>query len=129
MRFASGLSFAEVYVVCESWMNERAISEIGGQLLPMYMVITIAGMGISQMMIFLGRDGSSSLFLLGSVMVSIAVVPILITASVAPSFEAPKRISFLRLVRVLPLAVVGMTLIGVMVSMVFGMGTVYGRLV
>jgi len=59
--------------------------------------------------------------------VSIAVVPILITASAAPSFEAPERISFRRLVQVSPLAVVGMIFIGIVISMVFGMGAVYGR--
>ena len=62
-------------------------------------------------------------------MVSIAVVPILITASSAPNFEAPERISFRRLIQVSPLAVVGMTCIGVIISMIFGMGAVYGNLI
>ena len=60
-------------------------------------------------------------------MVSIAVVPILVTAGKAPSYEAPDRISFRRLVQVSPLAVVGMLFVGIAVSMLFGMGSVYGR--
>jgi MFS family permease len=127
MRFASGFSFAGMYIVCESWLNEKATNETRGQLLSLYMITNMAGMGAGQMMISLGQDGGAGLFLLASVMVSIAVVPILITASVAPSFEAPERISFRRLVQVSPLAVIGMTLTGVIVSMVFGMGAVYGR--
>ena len=127
MRFASGFSFAGMYIVCESWLNEKATNETRGQLLSIYMIINMAGMGIGQMMISLGQDGGSGLFLLASVMVSLAVVPVLITASVAPNFEAPERISFPRLMQVSPLAVVGMTLVGVIVSMVFGMGAVYAR--
>jgi MFS family permease len=127
MRFASGFSFAGMYIVCESWLNEKATNETRGQLLSLYMITNMAGMAAGQLMISLGEAGGAGLFLLASVMVSIAVVPILITASAAPSFEAPERISFRRLVKVSPLAVVGMIFIGIVISMVFGMGAVYGR--
>ena len=127
MRFASGFSFAGMYIVCESWLNEKATNETRGQLLSLYMITNMAGMAAGQLMISLGEEGSAGLFLLASVMVSIAVVPILITASAAPSFEAPERISFRRLVQVSPLAVVGMIFVGIVISMVFGMGAVYGR--
>ena len=127
MRFASGFSFAGMYIVCESWLNEKATNETRGQLLSLYMITNMAGMAGGQLMISLGEAGGAGLFLLASVMVSIAVVPILITASAAPSFEAPERISFRRLVQVSPLAVVGMVFVGIVISMVFGMGAVYGR--
>ncbi len=127
MRFASGFSFAGMYIVCESWLNEKATNETRGQLLSLYMITNLGGMAAGQLMISLGQPGGSGLFLLASIMVSIAVVPILITAGKAPSFEAPDRISFRRLVQVSPLAVVGMVFVGVVVSMLFGMGAVYGR--
>ena len=129
MRFASGFSFAGMYIVCESWLNEKATNETRGQLLSLYTITNMGGMGAGQMMVSFGQDGGTGLFLLASVMVSIAVVPILITASSAPNFEAPERISFRRLIQVSPLAVVGMTCIGVIISMVFGMGAVYGSLI
>ena len=127
MRFASGFSFAGMYIVCESWLNEKATNETRGQLLSLYMITNLGGMTAGQLMISLGQSNSSGLFLLASIMVSIAVVPILVTAGTAPSFEAPDRISFRRLVQVSPLAVVGMVFVGIVVSMLFGMGSVYGR--
>ena len=127
MRFASGLSFAGMYIVCESWLNDQATNETRGQLLSLYMIINMAGMGLGQMMISLGEGNSTTLFLSASVMVSIAVVPILVTAGTAPNFEEPERISFRRLVQVSPLAVVGMALVGLVISMIFGMGSFYGR--
>ena len=129
MRFASGLSFAGMYIVCESWLNEKATNETRGQLLSLYTIINMGGMGAGQMMVSFGQEGGAGLFLTASVMVSIAVVPILITASAAPSFEAPDRISFRRLIQVSPLAVFGMTFIGVIIAMIFGMGAVYGNLI
>jgi MFS family permease len=127
MRLASGISFAGMYIVCESWLNDKATNATRGQLLSLYMITNMAGMGGGQLMIALGEDGGVGLFLLASVMVSIAVVPILITVSAAPSFEAPDRLGFRRLLQVSPLSVVGMVIIGAVISMLFGMGPIYGR--
>ncbi len=129
MRFASGFSFAGMYIVCESWLNEKATNENRGQLLSIYTITNMGGMGAGQIMVSLGQEGGTGLFLLASVMISIAVVPILITASSAPNYNAPERISFRRLILVSPLSVLGMTLIGVIISMIFGMGAVYGNLI
>ena len=127
MRLASGFGFAGMYIVCESWLNDKATNETRGQLLSLYMIVNIGGMGLGQLMIGLGETGGVGLFLMASVMVSIAVVPILVTVSPAPNFEAPDRLGFRRLIQISPLSVVGMAVCGLIVSMLFGMGPVYGR--
>ena len=127
MRILTGFSFAGMYIVCESWLNDKSTNETRGQMLSLYMIISMGGMGIGQMLVGFGDDQSVGLFLLASVMVSVAVVPILLTAGAAPGFEAPERMSMRRLVQVSPLAVVGLAINGVAVSMMFGMGAVYGR--
>ena len=127
MRLASGFGFAGMYIVCESWLNDKATNETRGQFLSIYMIVNIGGMGLGQLMIGLGESGGVGLFLMTSVMVSIAVVPILITANAAPHFEAPDRLGFRRLIQVSPLSVVGMAICGLIISMLFGMGPVYGR--
>ena len=126
MRLASGFGFAGMYIVCESWLNDKATNETRGQLLSLYMIVNIGGMGLGQLMIGLGESGGVGLFLMTSVMVSIAVVPILITVSPAPNFEAPDMLGFRRLIQVSPLSVVGMAICGLIISMLFGMGPVYG---
>ena len=127
MRLASGFGFAGMYIVCESWLNDKATNETRGQLLSLYMIVNIGGMGLGQLMIGLGETGGVGLFLMASVMVSIAVVPILITVSPAPNFEAPDRLGFRRLIQVSPLSVIGMATSGLIISMLFGMGPIYGR--
>ena len=127
MRLASGFGFAGMYIVCESWLNDKATNETRGQLLSLYMIVNIGGMGLGQLMIGLGETGGVGLFLMASVMVSIAVVPILVTVSPAPNFEAPDRLGFRRLIQVSPLSVVGMAVCGLIISMLFGMGPIYGR--
>ena len=127
MRLASGFGFAGMYIVCESWLNDKATNETRGQILSLYMIVNIGGMGLGQLMIGLGETGGVGLFLLTSVLVSIAVVPILITVNAAPNFETPDRLGFRRLIQVSPLSVVGMAVCGLIISMLFGMGPVYGR--
>ena len=127
MRILTGFSFAGMYIVCESWLNDKSTNETRGQMLSLYMIVSMGGMGIGQILVGFGGEQSVTLFLLASVMVSIAVVPILLTAGSAPEFEAPERMSMRRLVQVSPLAVIGLAINGVAVSMMFGMGAVYGR--
>ena len=127
MRILTGFSFAGMYIVCESWLNDKSTNKTRGQMLSLYMIVSMGGMGIGQMLVGFGGEQSITLFLLASVMVSIAVVPILLTTGSAPGFEAPERMSMRRLVQVSPLAVIGLAINGVAVSMMFGMGAVYGR--
>ena len=53
MRFASGFSFAGMYIVCESWLNEKATNETRGQLLSLYTITNMGGMGAGQIMVSL----------------------------------------------------------------------------
>ena len=126
MRIVTGFSFAGMYIVCESWLNDKATNETRGQMLSLYMIISMGGLGIGQLMIGAGGDDSIVLFLLASVLVSIAVVPVLLSATSAPTFEEPERMSMRRLMQVSPLAIVGLGINGIAVSMLFGMGAVYG---
>jgi MFS family permease len=125
MRIVTGFSYAGLYVVAESWLNDRSTNETRGQMLSMYMVVVLAGMGGGQLLINLYDPGSFELFLLASVLVSLALVPILLTASPAPAFEAPSSISLFELYRISPLGVVGCFGTGMAQATLIGMGAVY----
>ena len=127
MRILTGFSFAGMYIVCESWLNDQSTNETRGQMLSLYMIVTMAGIAGGQLMISFGSETGLELFLLASVLVSLAVVPILISVGKAPEFSAPERISLRRIFQISPLAVIGLALNGMSIAMVFGMGAVYGK--
>lgn len=129
MRVVTGFAYAGLYVVAESWLNDRSTNETRGQMLSIYMVVVLGGMGGGQLLINLYDPGSFELFLLASVLVSLALVPILLTASPAPAFEAPSSISLLQLYRVSPLGVVGAFGTGMAQATLIGMGAVYAAAV
>ena len=126
MRLLTGFCFAGMYIVCESWLNDQSTNETRGQMLSLYMIVSMGGLATGQLLIGTGGENSIGLFLLASVLVSIAVVPVLLSVGTAPAFEEPERMSLRRLLQVSPLAVVGLGINGVAVSMLFGMGAVYG---
>ena len=57
------------------------------QMLAVYMIITMAGLSVGQLFGGLDDGITNILFLTVSILVSVAVVPILVTASQAPEFS------------------------------------------
>ena len=53
MRLVSGLCFAGIYVVAESWLNDRASRANRGRLFAVYMVVLYVGLGTAQFLLIL----------------------------------------------------------------------------
>jgi len=125
MRCVTGIAYAGLYIVAESWLNDASENETRGQLLSFYMLISLGGMAGGQFMLNIAAPSSYELFVLISVLVSIAVIPILLSVSRAPEFNTSENVGIRQLFQVSPLGVSGMFMNGVMMGAVFGMGAVY----
>ena len=129
IRLVTGFSFAGLYVVAESWLNDAATNKTRGQLLSVYMITVMGGMGGGQLLMNLYDPLGFELFVLVSVLVSFALIPITLSAGRAPSFEAPESIGVRALFRASPLGVAGAFLIGIAHGALFSMGPVYATLI
>jgi MFS family permease len=127
MRLVSGFCYAGLYVVAESWLNNQATNQTRGQLLSVYMVVSLGGMGLGQGLLNVADPGGSDLFMLVAILISLAVVPMLLSARPGPRFAALSRVSLRQLYRISPLGVVGMLATGIAQGAFFGMAAVYGR--
>jgi|TARA_B100002003_G_C14121009_1_gene539182 MFS family permease len=125
MRFVTGFAYAGLYIVAESWLNDASENKTRGQLLSFYMLISLGGMAGGQFLLNIASPSSYELFVLISVLVSIAVIPILLSVSKAPEFNTSESVGLLQLYRVSPLGVTGMLINGVVMGAIFGMGAVY----
>ena len=125
MRLITGISYAGLYVVTESWLNDRAGNENRGKLLSIYMVIVTLGLGGGQFMLNLADPEEADLFILVSVVVSFGLIPMLLTARPAPVFEMSGKMTLRQLFKASPLAVISNTLTGVAHGTIFGLGAVY----
>jgi len=125
MRFVTGIAYAGLYIVAESWLNDASENETRGQLLSFYMLISLGGMAGGQFLLNIASPSSYELFVLISVLVSIAVIPILLSVSRAPDFNTSESVGVRQLFQVSPLGVFGMGVNGAMMGAIFGMGAVY----
>jgi len=125
LRIASGFCFAGIYVVAESWLNDRVDNQHRGLLLSLYMLICYAGLGLGQLLLNLADPRSTALFILVSVLISIALVPMALTAGAAPEFSVPQRVSIRDLYRASPLGVVGVAMSGAISGCLFALGALY----
>ncbi len=127
MRVLTGISYAGLFVVCESWLNDRAGNETRGQMLSVYMVVTTLGMGGGQFLLRLHSPMQVELFVLVSIIVSFGLIPMLLTARPAPAFSSTTPMSLRALYSASPLAVISNGLTGVAQGTIFGLGAVYAR--
>ena len=72
MRLFTGFAFSTIYVVSESWLSQASTNENRGQILAIYTAILLAGICAGQFMLKLADPMDFTLFILISVMVSVA---------------------------------------------------------
>ncbi len=128
MRLVSGISFAGIYVVAESWLNHRASRANRGSLLAIYMLVLYVGLGSAQFLLALSDPATPAPFMLVSALISLALVPIALSEHQIPERAAPSKVRLLELYRNSPLGVAGVTVSGMISATIFSMGPVYARL-
>ena len=128
MRATSGLCFAGIYVVAESWLNDRASRANRGRLLAVYMLVLYIGLGCAQFLLIPSNPSTPAPFMLVSALICLAMVPIVVSARQAPEPPLPGKVRYRDLYRNSPLGVVGCALSGLISAIIFSMGPVYARL-
>lgn len=128
MRLLTGLCFAGIYVVAESWLNDRATQATRSRLLAIYMVVLYVGLGAAQFLLIVSNPATDTPFMLVAALICLAIVPLVLSAHPAPVVETPRGVRYRELYRRSPLGVVAVAMSGLMSAMVFSLGPVYARL-
>ena len=128
MRFSTGVCLAGIYVVAESWLNDRASKTNRGRLLAIYMLVLYVGLGVAQFLLLLADPATATPFMLVSVLISLSVVPIAVSAQQVPEPAIPTKVRYSELYRNSPLGVVSVSASGMISAIIFAMGPVYARL-
>ena len=124
-RVLTGFSIIGVYIVVESWLNDRANNRNRGQVLSMYMFITFFGMALGTLLLNFSSPEKFQPFILISLLFSIALIPILLTKRKAPKFKKISSINIKQLYRISPLGSFSMFCTGFIHSAIFTLGAVY----
>ena len=129
MRVVAGFSMAGMIMVTESWLNARAANAVRGQVLALYMITNYFCAGLGQFLLPLADPGEFYLFSLVSILLSLALIPVLLTRSEAPTPVPPQKGGFKDVYAIAPLALIGAGCSGAVNAAFHGMGPVYATAV
>jgi len=128
MRLITGFSFAGLYVVAESWLARASDNTYRGGLLAVYMIVQHAGLAGGQLLMNTAPTGGLVLYVVTSIILSAAIVPILLSSAPQPHVVIEvERLSLARLYRTSPLGVTGCFAAGVANGIILGMSAVFAR--
>ena len=124
-RFITGMSVVSCFVVAESWLNDRANNRTRGKILSVYMIVTFLGLAIGMLLLNFDSPENYKPFILVSILLSIALVPILLTKRKAPKFKKIGTLKLKELYKISPLGFVSSFCTGIIHSALFTLAAVY----
>ncbi|MDX1406300.1 MAG: MFS transporter [Woeseiaceae bacterium] len=126
LRMATGFCFATLYIVIESWLNDRATNENRGLVFSTYSMITLSVMAAGQMSMLLYPPTGAELFILASVLVSFGAVPVALSTSPSPELPTKVSIDLRRLIEVSPSGALGCLATGLANGAFWSLAPVFG---
>jgi len=126
-RLLTGACFAGLSLVTESWLNEKSTNVNRGAILSIYFVVILGGTGLGQLCLTLAPVTGYDLFVLVSVILSVALVPIALTTTPMPTEIEPTWMRFRKLYRKSPVGVVGCFGAGLGTGAFWSLGAVYAQ--
>ncbi len=127
MRLITGACFAGTYVIVESWLNARSDNKSRGRVLSIYMIVTYLSMAGGQWLLYLANPIDYDLFLISSILLSLSLVPVLISRIKAPEIELHEKISLSELISDAPTGTLTLFMVAIAHGALFSMGAVYAN--
>lgn len=127
LRLITGFCLAGLYLIVESWINDRATRETRGALISTYIAINYIVTTLGQMMVTLFETSSFALFSLASILVSVAAVPLALSRSPEPHPPALVQFRPVHLFRLSPAGTISIFLIGLATGALWALGPVFAE--
>jgi MFS family permease len=125
LRAVIGMSVAGLFVVVESWLNDKTGARTRGRIFATYMVASWAASGIAPLLLSVADPNDPLLFSAIAIAFATAVLPMALTTVGNPEIESRAHFGIVRLFRISPLGVVACFGSGLVSSAFYGMTPVY----
>jgi MFS family permease len=127
LRFLDGFAVAGIFVCLESWLNERTDQAGRSTALASYMVALYLGQALGQFLLNVGKDAPALPFMFSAILLSLSILPVVLTKTVQPEIEDIKPLRIGALYRISPLGVIGTAATGVMLGAFYALAAVFAR--
>ena len=125
-RVITGWTLAGLYMVIESWLNERATPENRGLVLGLYSAITLGAICVGQLLVGF-QLGFLQLIALAALLLATGAIPVGLTRSPAPEPIPKMSFNFKGVYQASHVAVVGVFLVGLVTSGIWALGPIIAQ--
>ncbi len=127
VRVCYGFSMAGLYMVVESWLNDRTPRTFRGQVFAIYSIVTYVGLGGGQFLMLAGDPMGFELFSLSAILIGLALIPVSLMRTSSPELIELRPVRLRDLYAASPLGLVGAGLAGAVNGAFLGMAPVYAK--
>jgi MFS family permease len=121
-RLVNGFCLAGIYLVIESWLNDRATNDTRGLVMSAYVIVNFGAFTIGQLMVTLYPIEQAGSFMVAAMMASLAIVPVALTRSAQPAPITIVRFQPGQLYRAAPVGLMASLMVGTANGAFWGLG-------
>ncbi|MDI3326271.1 MFS transporter [Pontibacterium granulatum] len=127
MRLVVGFCNACAFAAMESWLSDASTKNTRGKVLAIYNAVVLAGLFVGQFFMNFSDPATSTLFVVSGVLLSLAVVPVVMSRHKGPKIEDATSMPLRTLFRISPLGVVSCLVSGVIYSASFNLLPLFAK--
>ena len=125
LRFVIGICFAGLYVVIESWLNDRTESSNRGAIMSIYTLINFGVLVVGQLLLTTYQPSGFELFSVVAILLGLALVPVSLTNAPSPPQPETVRLDIQGLWRLSPVGFVGCLAVGLANGSFWSLGPIF----
>lgn len=129
LRLMEGYCMGAGFMCLESWLNTRANNNNRGLLMSLYMITSYLGASTGQLLLNIPDPQGIVIYIVVSVIFSLALVPVSLTALPSPNITVHKSMSLIKIYKISPVGVIGCLCSGIFVGGFYSLGAIYANLI
>ncbi len=125
LRMITGFAMAALYIILESWLNERTDNANRGTVMSFYVMINFAMIAAGQMLLTTYPLDSFALFTIASVLISFAALPLALSRATQPAPLYDVRLNVRKVFETSPVGLISIIGVGLTTGSFWAFGGVF----
>lgn len=127
LRFLIGIAISGLYMIIESWLNGSSTAKNRGSILSIYTTLNLVMVMCGQQLLNVGSEQNSMLFALAAIFISVAIIPVSLTRSSAPSVVQTVKLNMFKVWRHSHIALIGAVIAGLVTGAFWSLAPIYAK--
>ena len=127
LRLLVGGCAVGMFICVESWLNTETENRIRGQIFSLYTLTVYLFGGVGQFLVQIPDGTGYVLFVLISILMSLSIIPVVLTRVTPPPLEKIERFNFLRLWQTSPTGMAVSGISGLILGAFYALGPVFAQ--